>query len=560
MIPKQLREDGFRFINLKENKAPLKNWKEPKNQFTWKEYKEGNVGIITGYNNLRVIDLDVKHKNLDGTYSIDPELVRKADNFKDKFIKKFGDTLIISTPSDGWHIYIKSDFDLPNKAFCVFKSNVNGEFRSNSSYVATVPSIVNNDEYNILNKSNIITIPKLELVEFLKDYCNEEDLFGNRTDLTNSADDMSILCSLIKHNMTKEKIFQIMELMPKWKNSSQAYRDFTIKKAMNFLKIKTLFAEEEIKFKTYDVQNMIEEGIPEITYSVDPFLLTNGITMFVAPPSSMKSFLAQQLTIACCSGIPFLEKFEVKKQNVLYLDEENGIIGIANRIKLLLNGHNIKTTELNNRLTCVSYEAMRFDDENRMNELRRIIEEKKISLIIIDSIVRFIDGDENKSGDVKGIFDKLKSLCNDYNLSILVLHHGTKTNGGNPRGSGDFLAAPDNVFSIEKRETKLIIKSLKERFKKNQDDGHIIKIISSDERVKLMYDRPYIVSSDKKEEAVKIINQFISENDLNTFKTRDLINYLENNGVKKNSMYKAIEELVDLKKIELVMKGTYRIL
>jgi len=554
---KQLQNEKYKFINLKPDKSPRdgNNWKE--NYFTYDEYKSGNVGIITGHNDLRVIDLDIKQKDRNGIYHIIPEWVEQAEEFLLTYIKELGPTLIIKTTSGGYHIYLHSEYNLPNQAYIKFSKNVEGEFRTHNSFIVAPPSIVNNSPYSVFRDKPIHTVSKKDIANFIVKYSTEEKIYGNRTDVSNSGDDMSVLCSLIKKNFSRTRILQIMDKIPHWHSQTQAYKDFTVKKALQFLNLKKLSDdEEEVEFKTYNIQDMLEKGIPKIEYTIDPFLLKNGITMFVAPPASMKSFLAQQLAISCATGIPFLEKFETKQNNVLYLDEENGIIGIANRIQQLMKGHKIDLKELNNNLTCISYESMRFDNDNKFNELRRIIKKLDIKIIIVDSIVRFVDGDENKSGDIKHIFDKLKSLCNEFELSILVLHHATKTNGRSPRGSGDFLAAPDNVFSISKTSETLIIKSEKERFKKNQDDGHIIKIISYDDKVKLMYDKPFLEKENKKEKCLKHIKKFIDLCPINTFKSRDLKKYLDEHDIKTSTMYDCLRELVSNKIIKCVSAGS----
>lgn len=235
--------------------------------------------------------------------------------------------------------------------------------------------------------------------------------------------------------------------------------------------------KEESQFKVYNIQTMLKEGIPKIKFRIDPFLLENGITLFVAPSNHMKSFLAQHLSVACCTGTKFLDEFETEKSNVLYLDEENGIINIANRVKMLLKGLNLNYSDLDNRLHIVSFETIRFENDNQLQEIQRLIEEFKINVIIIDSFVRFISGDENKSSDIKFVFNILKKICNKFNISILVLHHSTKANDESARGSGDLIAAPENVFTIKKSNDLLSIKSFKERNKRDDSEMHTVKTI-----------------------------------------------------------------------------------
>ena len=46
--------------------------------------------------------------------------------------------------------------------------------------------------------------------------------------------------------------------------------------------------------------------------------------------------------------------------------------------------------------------------------LDKIISELRPNLVILDSMIRFFDGDENSSKDVKKIYDSIKPLRDKY--------------------------------------------------------------------------------------------------------------------------------------------------
>ena len=62
-IIEQLRNPNFRFIKLRPNtKIPFeKGWQKDAN-YTCEEisYYKDNIGIVAGFGNLRILDLDVK--------------------------------------------------------------------------------------------------------------------------------------------------------------------------------------------------------------------------------------------------------------------------------------------------------------------------------------------------------------------------------------------------------------------------------------------------------------------------------------------------------------------
>ena len=117
MIIKQLQDKKYKFINLNSDKSPKdgNNWKE--NHCEFDEYKSGNVGIIAGHNDLRIIDIDIKKKDGQGNYYVVQEWVDQANEFIELYVKTFGPTLIVKTPSGGYHIYLHSLYDLPDNAY-----------------------------------------------------------------------------------------------------------------------------------------------------------------------------------------------------------------------------------------------------------------------------------------------------------------------------------------------------------------------------------------------------------------------------------------------------------
>ena len=67
---------------------------------------------------------------------------------------------------------------------------------------------------------------------------------------------------------------------------------------------------------------------------------------------------------------------------------------------------------------------------------RLFIRDKKPDLIILDSLVRFMTGDENSVKDVRLLFQGLKKLANEEGVTIICIHHLRKAGSfGNSGGS-----------------------------------------------------------------------------------------------------------------------------
>lgn len=178
-IPKQLKNLSFRFVllqksNLWGNKKLNKKLVIPASEYdtykkdkdwtqlgkvpyekAWQEngYKYNdiklishthNYGVIGGYGNLRIIDID------------DPKLV-------ESLLKKV-DTFTVRTGSGGVHIYVLSDYNTNH----VFK-DAKGELRaSNYQVVGANCTHPNGNKYEIINNSKVATLTKEEMTKLLK--------------------------------------------------------------------------------------------------------------------------------------------------------------------------------------------------------------------------------------------------------------------------------------------------------------------------------------------------------------------------------------------------------
>jgi len=135
MIPKSLQKPEFRFCLIRnQSKAPFeKDWQNKGYSFNDPKLKKhlkngGNYGVIGGYGNLRILDIDDKNK-------------------VEEFRKEFEDTLLIETGSGGLHIYFTSEYDTNH----VFKEGL-GELRAMNYQCVGAGSIhPNGNKYLILN-------------------------------------------------------------------------------------------------------------------------------------------------------------------------------------------------------------------------------------------------------------------------------------------------------------------------------------------------------------------------------------------------------------------------
>ena len=90
--------------------------------------------------------------------------------------------------------------------------------------------------------------------------------------------------------------------------------------------------------------------------------------------------------------------------------------------------------------------------EDHFYALRRTIEENEPRVLILDPLSKFHFCDENSASQVGQIMSKLRMLIEDYDLSIILVHHAGKDVSRGARGSSVLSAEYDSCISISKAD------------------------------------------------------------------------------------------------------------
>ncbi len=220
-IPKQLKKIEFRFCKLKaKDKVPFeKDW-----QNKGYEYRDlkltnhieqgGNYGVIGGYGNLRILDID------------DPKLAVE--------LKKLLPTFTVQTGGGGMHFYFLSDYETNHVLI-----NDLGELRAKNYQVVGAGCIhPNGKKYQIINDSEIITIPKETIAELIGPYLREEQItnpsISNGKDTSGSGLEYRRVLAMIRAGKGRKTIYKEMENYKKWSSAVEDYRTATYNNAMDY--------------------------------------------------------------------------------------------------------------------------------------------------------------------------------------------------------------------------------------------------------------------------------------------------------------------------------------
>jgi RecA-family ATPase len=139
------------------------------------------------------------------------------------------------------------------------------------------------------------------------------------------------------------------------------------------------------------------ENAPDPEYLIKGFLQEESITGLIGPPRARKSIVVLNIIHALLTGERLFGHFEVtsKPERVVYLCQESGQKSLGRRVRNMglarCIGDSLFLTSMNS-------------EKVNLLELR-LREAAKGSVLIIDTAIRFFDGDENSSEDMKAFGD-----------------------------------------------------------------------------------------------------------------------------------------------------------
>jgi len=194
----------------------------------------------------------------------------------------------------------------------------------------------------------------------------------------------------------------------------------------------------DIKLPSPELFHSKEEALnaPPVRFLIKDFLQREGVTAIAGPVRERKSLIALNIVHALVTGEKLFDYFEVVKRPdyAMYLCPEVSLGPFTDRVK--------KIGLLDYVGDRLFYRTMSADghldlsDEEFQDALPR-------SVVILDTAIRFLTGDENSSADVRAFADTIFSLLKNGAEAVLMLHHSPKDSGdamtleNAMRGSGD---------------------------------------------------------------------------------------------------------------------------
>lgn len=176
------------------------------------------------------------------------------------------------------------------------------------------------------------------------------------------------------------------------------------------------------------VADLLEEPDEPDIWLVDGLVRATSLGLTVGPPKTYKSFLEQELHICVAAGVPAFGMFHVPEPRVaVYIQEESSRGAMRRRFRGLLAGHGIHPSAVRDTLFTVTNRGIELDNQD---SIRRLVDEVmriyEPSLITFDPLREVHSADENSSKEMRPILKFLKSLRDEFSVSIQLVHHNNK--------------------------------------------------------------------------------------------------------------------------------------
>lgn len=313
---------------------------------------------------------------------------------------------------------------------------------------------------------------------------------------------------------------------------------------------------DETKLRLWNVGEILKHDFGEEEWLVESLISKQGITALSGNPGDFKTWLTTHIALCVSRHSNVFGKFPTSQGGVLIIDEEDNIRLLKKRLELL----GAKDTD---NIHYLSQCGIKVDDESTRDMVVDIVKEKNIKLVVLDSLVRVHNQEENDAGGMAKVFGGLQKILTE-GASILFTHHHRKQQTGqrasNPgqsmRGSSDILAAVDCHITVEKRspeEDILVIRQTKLRQGEVLPSFEVGIVKGENGPSNFEYVGGHDERKKKIEEAVETLVSLLLESEEEMISRPDILETLNEN-FGRDTIDKAIKQAEEECKIEKVSK------
>lgn len=183
-----------------------------------------------------------------------------------------------------------------------------------------------------------------------------------------------------------------------------------------------------------------------ISWLVKSWLQDQALIMIHGPSGGGKTFVVLDWCLRIASGMEDWQGHKVRPGNVVYLAGE-GHHGLRGRVAAWKHEH--QAGSLNMWLSKSGCDLNTPEGYQKVLASLRTLPHRP-SVIVVDTLHRFLLGDENSAQDAKTMLDACNALMTEYNCTVILVHHTGVSDEAQhrARGSSAWRGALDIEVSI----------------------------------------------------------------------------------------------------------------
>lgn len=516
---------GYSVIPVGKDKKPLVRWSQyqehpPSMEEVTKwlqQFPEMQIGIVTGA--------------VSGLVVIDVEYGGNADMYPR--------TTMVKTGGNGYHLYYKHP-GTPIKNGVRVAHLV--DIRGDGGFVVAPPSVSNKGRYTaITGEEQHTALYPVELMQSLQQTSADTKVLAGERNIAATQKAGEILGTMSAPHQRSDAL----ALLQQWNQTEVAepLPSDEITKVFNSIAQREASKEPdgELILRPFTLGELYAEEFPEIQWLVKGLIPLGMMAAITGESNSYKSFITQALAYSVATGSLFLGHFPVAKGKVLIVDEENNKRIINDRFKAM-------GVRANNDIVFLTRIGIQLDNPKHLVSLQRVMEQVKPTMVVLDSLIRFHNKDENSATEMRKVMRAIGDLVNPECTVIFIHHHkkeqgfGRSSGSGSVRGSTDIFNALDCHIGIVRGEGSLKIKQQKLRV---QPEMEMFKVNfdTQGEHLSFMYDGIDTTKQDRIKEAKQNVLELLQSTGNQELTRKEIITAL---GCTNKVATDALKELTDV--------------
>jgi hypothetical protein len=306
-------------------------------------------------------------------------------------------------------------------------------------------------------------------------------------------------------------------------------------------------------------QELLDYKIKPEYFVINPLIPKESITSITADSGKGKSLFALIIAYHIASGLLLFDKYVVESSKVLIVDQEMNKNEVVSRFKKIV------TSEL--PISYMIDQKFLVTDDDDLANLKKAIVEGGYKVVIFDTFTEIHDKEENDSGAMKLVNEKLLDLIRLTKVTVIYLHHHRKLQKGerlsqsSSRGSTEIIAKVSSHLLLDSKNYKdengnkvleVTVSQEKARSSSRLDGKISFKIINDDfeNKIKWEYLGEVEEKGKKVEEAKTLIIEVLQSCEGATVKDLE-----EKIKVGSSNVRVALKELVLESKIDAGQQG-----